>query len=136
MAKKSDRADKAVMYLRVASSHHDDLGAIARQREACQRIADKYGLVVLREYVDVGQPARFERQLELQRLFADLAKLRDATSIIVWDYARLARDMAQLEEVISQLRARGAEVVTLTGVEVAQRFVSQQQADAGSDSTD
>lgn len=136
MAQKNDRANKAVIYLRVASSHDNDLGAIARQREACQRIADKYGLVVVREYVDAGQPARLERQLELQRLLADLAKLRDAASVIVWDYARLARDMLQLEEVISQLRARGAEVVTLTGVEVAQRFVWQQHLGAGSDCDD
>lgn len=133
MAKRIGRAQKAVMYLRVGSSHANDMGTIALQREACQRIAAKYGLVVIREYVDTGRPARLEQQLELRRLLDDLARLRDASAVVVWDYARLARDMVQLEEVLSQLRARGAEVITITGVEVAQRFVRQQQTELEGD---
>jgi DNA invertase Pin-like site-specific DNA recombinase len=32
--------------------------------------------------------------------------------VIVWDYARLARDMTQLDEITSQLRAHGVDVIT------------------------
>jgi DNA invertase Pin-like site-specific DNA recombinase len=123
---------RAVIYLRVASSRTPSEGdeAISHQREACQRIAAKHGLTIVREYVDIGRPARLEQQVELRRLLNDLAEKHDTEYVVVWDYARLARDMTQLDEVISQLRARGAEVVTITGVEVAERFIRQQVTQA------
>jgi DNA invertase Pin-like site-specific DNA recombinase len=117
---------RAVMYLRIASQHPRDAHTIPRQRDACQRIAAKHGLAIVRESVDIGQPARLDRQRELQRLLDDLAAKRDAECVVVWDYARLARDMRQLESVIGQIRVRGAEVVTITGVEAAERFLYQQ----------
>ncbi|QQQ75447.1 recombinase family protein [Saccharothrix sp. 6-C] len=118
---------RAVMYLRLGSVHPDDAAAVALQREACQRIANKHGLAVVREYVDVGRPAHLDRQPALQQLLDDLAVQCDIRAVVVWDYARLARDMRQLEEVIGRVRACGAEVVTMTGVEVAERFIRQQE---------
>jgi DNA invertase Pin-like site-specific DNA recombinase len=132
VTEETECVQRAVAYLRIASPHAGDAAAIVHQREACRRIAAKHGLTIVREYADVGRPARLEQQGELQRLLGDLAALRDAASVVVWDYARLARDMAQLDEIISQLRVRGAEVVTMTGVEAAQRFVHRQIADGPS----
>lgn len=117
---------RAVVYLRVASTDPGDEHATARQREGCLRIAAKHGLTVVREYVDRGRPAHPAKQGALQQLFTDLAEYRDVAYVVVWDYARLARDLPTLTAVISELRARGAEVLTMTGVQVAERFVHEQ----------
>ncbi|MEV1116162.1 recombinase family protein [Actinosynnema sp. NPDC049800] len=115
------------MYLRLGSAHPDDAAAVALQRETCQRIANKHGLAVVREYVDVGRPAHLDRQPALQQLLGDLEVQCHIQAVVVWDYARLARDMRQLEEVIGRIHACGAEVITMTGVEVAERFIRQQE---------
>lgn len=123
MAKKSHQDRQAVIYLRVARVQEGSSQAVTAQREACQRIAERHGLAVIREYADLGRPARLEEQPELHNLLSSLAVRRDAAYVIVWDYTRLSRDLATLNEVIDQLRAYGVQVVTLTGVEVAERFI-------------
>ena len=90
----SQPTTQAVMYLRVASSDSDDSSKIAHQRAECQRIAHERELTVIREYVDRGRPGHFERQLELQRLVHDLAVHRDAAFVVVRDYSRLGRSLA------------------------------------------
>jgi DNA invertase Pin-like site-specific DNA recombinase len=112
----------AVMYLRIASSHPEDAHAVASQRYGCMQIAAKYGLQVIREYIDSGVPARFGRQTELLRLLGDLARHRDAACVVVWDYSRLGRSLEQLDDIAQRLADCGAAVITLTGVETARRL--------------
>ena len=114
---------RAVMYLRIASGHPEDATAIAHQREGCQRIAERHGLTVVREYIDIGCPAHLDRQIGLQRLLSELERLRDVAFVVVWNYARLGRSMDQLDAVIQAIRSCGAEITTITGVEAADRFV-------------
>lgn len=111
----------AVLYIRVATNQQHDETAADRQREACQRIADKFGLTVVHEYFDTGVPARLDRQYGLRVLLDDLQQFSHAQFVVVWDYARLARDMDQLDAVTRRIRACGAEIVTIKGVEVARR---------------
>ena len=120
------RTQQAVIYLRVASASVGDPTAIDRQHNICRQLAKKCGLTIAREYVDVGRPARLTQQPELQRLLSDLDRLRDAGFVIVPDYARLVRDMVQMDEVTRRIRAAGAEVATPSGVEVAERFIREQ----------
>ncbi len=127
MKEKPQRQHAAVIYMRVGSSHPGDAARVARQREGCEHIATKYGLTVIREYIDIGQPARWARQTELQRLVRNLATHRDAAFVIVWDFSRLANSLSQLDERIIRIHACGAEVATLTGVEAAIRYVQQQE---------
>lgn len=86
---------RAVVYLRVGSSHQENRGAIERQRQGCLQIAEQHGLTIVREYVDVGRPAQLEQQPELRRLLDDLFEQRDASFVVVRDYARLGRSMGQ-----------------------------------------
>ncbi|MDQ3404794.1 MAG: recombinase family protein [Actinomycetota bacterium] len=127
MTNRSSEQRYAVTYLRVGSGNTQDQWAVVHQREACQRIADKHGLTIVQEYADIGCSAKRHQQTELKRLLDDLTEQRAVTAVIVWDYARLARDLVQLEAVIAELRIRGLEVVTMTGVEVAQRLVAEQR---------
>lgn len=130
MPEEQKRIQQAVVYLRVASARAGDPTAIDRQHDICRRLAEECGLTIVREYVDVGRPARLAQQPELQRLLSDLDRIRDAGFVIVPDYARLARDMAQMDAVTHRIRAAGAEVATPTGVEVAARFIREQSRQA------
>lgn len=127
MKEDQQRQHAAVIYMRTGSPHPADSAVIARQREGCQHIAAKYGLAIIREYADIGRPARWERQAELQRLVRDLGTRRDAAFVIVWDFSRLANSLAQLDERIVRIHRCGAEIATLTGVEAAIRYVQQHE---------
>jgi DNA invertase Pin-like site-specific DNA recombinase len=118
---------RAVVYLRIASNHPNDASNIAHQREGCHRIATRHGLTVVREYRDVGRSAQLDQQIELLHLLDDLHQRRDVAFVIVWDYARLARSMEQLNLVIHHIHFCGADVLTITGMEAARRFVREQQ---------
>jgi DNA invertase Pin-like site-specific DNA recombinase len=85
-----------------------------------------FEIAIIREYADVGCPARFEQQTELQHLLDELWRDRDAAFVVVWDYARLARDLTQLNDVVRRIHGCGAEVATLTGIRAAQRYVEEQ----------
>lgn len=123
MDQQQTRAQRAVMYIRVGTAQKDSY-AIDIQRSECERIAARYGVAIVREYIDAGKPARLERQTELQRLLSDLERLRDAAYVVVWDYARLGRDFQSLDDVIRRIQACDTEVATITGVETAERLTS------------
>jgi Resolvase, N terminal domain len=113
---------RAVAYLRVAHASDDSENVIVAQRAACEQIAQRYGLTIIREYVDQGKPARLTQQTALRTLLDDLEQHQDVTHVIVADYARLGRNLQSLDDVISRIQSCGAEVATITGVEVAERF--------------
>jgi DNA invertase Pin-like site-specific DNA recombinase len=103
--------------------------AITAQQAACEQIAQRYGVTIVREYIDRGRPARLAQQTELQRLLADLEQLGDAAYVVVSDYARLGRDAQGLDSVIRHIQACRAEVATITGVETAERFTTGELLD-------
>jgi hypothetical protein len=109
------------MYLRVAHMQADSDIAYTAQRAACERIANTYGVSVVREYADLGKPARWEQQTELQRLLTELAEQRDVGYVVIFDYARLARDLTSLDGIIRSIHLCGAEIATTTGVAIAER---------------
>jgi hypothetical protein len=129
MNTKPDRTHRAVMYLRLANAQIGSGNAIDVQRSICEQVAKRYGATIVREYIDLGKPARLAQQSELSRLLADLNARRDAAFVVVSDYARLARDLTGLDAIIERIEACGVKVVTLTGVEVAERFIHSGLAD-------
>lgn len=124
----SVRRDKAtVAYLRIASRHPQDAEAINHQRAGCERIAAKYGLTIVREYRDIGRPAQLEQQHGMLRMLRDLGRNQDVAFVVIWDYSRLARDLEQLQAIIDWIEYCGAQVITITGVEAAARFVEERE---------
>ncbi|MEV5717320.1 recombinase family protein [Amycolatopsis mediterranei] len=123
MPGKLERQRCAVMYLRIASSRTEDATTLDLQRDDCKRIAEKYGLQIVREYADAGVPAVLDRQTSLQHLLEDLARQRDAAYVVMWDYSRIGRTMDQLDEVVRRLADAGATIATITGVETVDRFL-------------
>ena len=121
---RSDRDSRAVMYLRIASSRPEDAQTVDRQRDDCKRIAEKYGLQVIREYADIGVPAVLELQTALLHLLEDLERQRDAAYVVMWDYSRIGSAMEQLDDVERRLTEAGATIATITGVGAAERHNS------------
>lgn len=116
------REQRAVMYVRVSRADGDPNQAAIVQRHACERIANTYGVRIVREYADLGKPAEWGQQTELQRLLSDLAERQDASYVILSEYACLAQDLTNLDTIIRHVHHCGAEIATITGVEVAERF--------------
>lgn len=129
MNQAQDRARRAVMYLRVGGAQNATDTTIAFQRAACEHVAQRYDIAIVREYIDVGKPARWAQQTNLQHLIADLEQLQDAAYVVVSDYARLGRDLQSLNDVIRRIENCGAQVATITGVETAERFARTQLLD-------
>lgn len=129
MDQEHNARQRAVMYLRVAYGKDEASNAVIAQRAACDHIAKRYNAIIVREYIDHGKPARLEQQSELRRLLADLEQHQDATFVVVSDYARLGRDLQSLDDVTRRIRACGAEIATVTGVETAERFTTAEMLD-------
>jgi DNA invertase Pin-like site-specific DNA recombinase len=107
------KQDRAVQYVRVASSYRQDNLAAERQRAGCRRVATHQDLTIVREYADLGRPARLDQQIELLRLLDDLHQKRDVGAVIVWDYARLARVSTTLKQILHHVQACGAEIIAV-----------------------
>lgn len=86
-------------------------------------------MTIVREYIDIGKPARLTEQIELQHLLAALQHQRDTAYVVVSDYARLGRDLQSLNAVIQRIQDCGAEIATITGMEAAERFTSTRLLD-------
>jgi DNA invertase Pin-like site-specific DNA recombinase len=119
------------MYLRIASGRPEDAKTLDLQRDGCKRIAKRYGLQIVREYVDAGVPAVLDQQTALQHLIEDLARQRDAAYVVMWDYSRIGWSMDQLDEVVRRLADAGATIATITGVETVERFLQSDRGTPG-----
>lgn len=111
MNNKCTQQRRAVLYLRSA---RDDEPAsnIQRQRTACHAFARAHGLVVSREYVDVGSGVNDQRP-GLTRLLDDLEQ-SDASVVIVWDMARLGRDPVVVANLLRTLSDLGVKVMEVS----------------------
>lgn len=94
----AEQADvTAVIYLRVSSSGQVNRGtdpegySIPGQREATKGRAGSLDAGVIGEYVEYGVSGRTTHRPALQRMLAELPKLRP-TYVIVYDLSRLARN--------------------------------------------
>ncbi|MEY9861520.1 DNA invertase Pin-like site-specific DNA recombinase [Catenulispora sp. GAS73] len=104
---------RAVLYLRVGSAHPQDGQAAVLQRTACLRFAESHGLSIVREYVDLGTPARYDCQSALQHLLFELDEKRDAPYVVVSDYARLSRMLPELTSITRRVHSCRAVIATV-----------------------
>jgi len=110
-------AATALLYLRVSSTGQvrgtDPEGySIPGQREATRGRADLLNAAVVEEYVEPGVSGRTTHRPALQRLLADLKRLRP-TYVIVYDLSRLARNRTDDALLMVQIEASGAKLVSV-----------------------
>lgn len=107
-------ANNAVSYTRVNHGAVGDNDAVERllerQRERCQQVAEKYGLVIVAEYSDNGGAVSVDHRPGLRRLLATLPFTR-AHHVIVSDLARISRDVRLLNAVEEHLHSYGCRLL-------------------------
>ena len=102
----------AVAYLRVAAGGLDGIAALVQQQNMLQRFVDDNGYTVDQWYVE--GPGDEMKGEALARLLADVvSEGREFNVVLVWDYARLARNVRRLSEIRDVLRAHGVELVSV-----------------------
>jgi DNA invertase Pin-like site-specific DNA recombinase len=101
----------AVAYIRVASGNPaDHQPAAQRQRAAITEAADRLGIVLDREFTDLGQPGITLDRPGLQALLAYIAE-GQAGYLIVATPDRLSRDLTQFSDLDERLTAAGVVLV-------------------------
>jgi DNA invertase Pin-like site-specific DNA recombinase len=106
---------RAVCYLRVASSSDQDHAAIARQRTACEQLAQDLGLEVVGIYTDIGGPGAKANgnRPGLQRMLHDLETDDAVDVVLTQDHSRISRNMTSLQRILTKLQSIGVEVMTV-----------------------
>jgi DNA invertase Pin-like site-specific DNA recombinase len=102
----------AVAYLRVASNHQQDQDiAVPAQREVCQREADKIGVVIVSEFVDLGASGNASDRPGLRRLLSYITT-RPIKYLIVRDASRLSRNRRDDAAIRQAAKRAGVTIVS------------------------
>jgi site-specific DNA recombinase len=120
VATEAPKPKRAVLYLRVSTEEQADTDynvegySLPAQREACLRLADQLGAIVVNdgEYVDRGESAKSAKRPELQRMLKRLQEQGDVDYVIVHKVDRLARNRKDDVEIDLVIRSSGARLVS------------------------
>jgi site-specific DNA recombinase len=110
----SDGDATAVIYLRVSSTgqltgHNAEGYSIEGQREACLRHAARLGARVIAEYPELGRTGTNLRRPKLQKMLAELSKLKP-TYVIFYDLSRVAREEQDAFWLLGEIKRHGAKL--------------------------
>lgn len=110
---------RAVVYLRVSTAKQADKDddaegySLPAQREACYRKAEALGADVVEEYLDRGESAKTADRRQFQRMLARIERERDVDYVILDKVDRFARNRRDDANVLFELRAAGAQLVSV-----------------------
>jgi site-specific DNA recombinase len=113
-----EAAETAVVYLRVSSAGQVNRGSdpegysIPGQREATKARAGSLQAELIGEFVEYGVSGRTTHRPALQRMLAELPKLRP-TYVIVYDLSRLARNRLDDALLMLKIEQSGARLVSV-----------------------
>lgn len=116
-----DAPTRAVMYLRVSTvsqvtTDYDPEGiSIPAQRAACQRKAEQLGIEIVDEYVEPGRSGTsMKSRPAFQAMLKRIKHERDVDAVIVYKLSRMNRNWEESAQVIMQLRAAKAQLLSAT----------------------
>src|SRR5438105_1306409 len=110
---------RAAAYLRVSTSKQADKDfdpegySLPAQREACYRKAKDKQAEVVDEYMDRGESAKTADRPEFQRLLDRVRTKRDIDYVLVDKVDRFARNVRDAVNIIYELKAAGAQLVSV-----------------------
>jgi len=102
---------RAVSYLRVSTGGQVDSTSIDTQREQCQALARRHGVVLVGEYVDAGVSGAAASRPALEELLA-AAAAGEVEVVLVAKLDRLGRSLLHLLGLIEHLNALGLRVIS------------------------
>ncbi|MER8004948.1 recombinase family protein [Streptomyces sp. NPDC094149] len=105
---------RAVIYCRISQDRTGAGLGVDRQREDCEKVAERNGWDVVEVYVDndVSAYKKSSRRKDYQRMLADLEQ-GTATIVIAWHTDRLHRSTRELDDYIDLCEARGVATHTV-----------------------
>lgn len=110
----SERA-VAVSYLRVASKDQaDQASGVTAQRGACEQEAERVGVRIAAEFMDIGASGNTTNRPGLDRLLTFIRR-RPVTYLIVSDRSRLARNSADDATIRQAITQAGVTLLSASG---------------------
>lgn len=105
----------AVSYLRVASKDQGDQeSGVTAQREACGQAAERVGVKIAAEFMDIGMSGNTTSRPGLDRLLTFIRR-RPVTYLIVSDRSRLARNSADDAAIRQAVTQAGVTLLSASG---------------------
>jgi DNA invertase Pin-like site-specific DNA recombinase len=99
---------RTVLYLRVSTAQQKpDL-----QRDDLRSYAERIGLAIVAEYIDVAVSGRNEGRPQLQALMR-AARAREFACVLVWKFDRFARSVAHLLHALDEFNHLGIRFISL-----------------------
>src|SRR5215213_6416875 len=109
---------RAVVYVRQSLDRNlgteDEGAAVARQEDACRRLAVERGWTVVEVIRENHTSATNGHRAEFARLMG-MVDHRETDVVIVWHVDRLVRKLTELEDVISRCERAGVRLATVSG---------------------
>ena len=107
------RVQRAVAYVRTSATGAERALALIAQQNALQQFADDASYEIGGWYME-GDGVELN-ETTLSRLMADVVvEGREFNAVLVWNYARLGRDRAELAELRRKFREHGVGLVSAT----------------------
>lgn len=106
---KQNPGNTAITYNRFSSSAQREC-SIEQQREAARQLADKEGLIIVKEYSDYAISGTRDDRPQYQLMLYEVEKIRPAY-LIIWKTDRLSRDKYELNKAKKRLRDCGVKIL-------------------------
>ena len=103
------------LYARVSSDRQDVDLSVAAQLRALRDHADRYGYLVVREYIDEAESGRIADRPQFSKMINEASQPHAPfREILVWKFSRFTRKREHAVVFKAQLRRKGIRVVSIT----------------------
>lgn len=102
---------RAIVYVRVSTIQQVDGASLDNQEMRCQEWALRHGVLIVRTFREEGASAKTSNRPELQNLLEFIrAHGKEINYLIIYEIDRLARNMEDYMEILTELRKYGIEL--------------------------
>ncbi len=107
---------KAILYCRVSTKEQAEHGySLEGQEKECRKFAETNGFAVDRIFIERGESAKTQNRTELQKLIKySIENKKKLTTLIIWKYDRLARNLSDQMELVKNFAGLGIRVLSVT----------------------
>ncbi len=107
---------KTIIYCRVSTKEQAEKGfSLEAQEKACREFAFNNGLEVDKVFIERGESAKTQNRSELQKLIKyAIENKKSITSVVIWKYDRLTRQLSDQMELVKQFSSSGIRVLSVT----------------------
>jgi site-specific DNA recombinase len=105
--------EKALIYCRISKDHAGEGLGVERQRQECERLAERLGVTVTRVFTDNDFSAYSGKHRPAYEALLTSLRAGEAEVVIAWNIDRLYRRMRSLEDYIDLVETKGIRTETV-----------------------